>query len=207
VSNCPLLDVTITPPVPLTDGDDPSTYAVSTLNHHQKYQRKKFSGLSINTDNSYVLGEQVIAALNNSSTILHPFTVDPHGGIQPLTFCFLFGTTPDPAPAPLTFQCQIPQQAYNNIVSASLPSAILLHPDKSWHQNSAHLPFGATYHTWFPSTWAQQILGANINTAFSEHLYNVTHKPTKLCNSAHIHISCHWTSYTPLYSTYHSTMT
>jgi hypothetical protein len=82
----------------------------------------------------------------------------------------LFGTTPDPAaPAPLTFWRRIPQQAYNNTMSASSPSAILLHADKSWHQNCAHLPFGATYHTWFPSTWARQFLGANINTAFSEH--------------------------------------
>jgi hypothetical protein len=66
----------------------------------------------------------------------------------------LFGTTPAPALAPLTFQHWVLQQAYNNTISASLPSAILLHADKSWHQNSAHLPFGATYHTWFPSTWA-----------------------------------------------------
>jgi hypothetical protein len=90
---------------------------------------------SINTDNSYVLREQVIAALNNSSTILLPFTIDPHGGIGPLASRFLFGTTPDPAPAPapapLTFQHWIPQQAYNNTISASLPSAILLHADKS----------------------------------------------------------------------------
>jgi hypothetical protein len=148
------IDVTITPPFPITDGDDPSTYAASAINHHQQYERKKFGGRSINTDNSYVLGEQVIAALNNSSTILLLFTIDPHGGIGPLASHFLFGTTPAPAPAPLTFIRRILQQVYNNTISASLPSAILLHADKSWHQNSAHLPFGATYHTWFPSTWA-----------------------------------------------------
>jgi hypothetical protein len=102
----------ITPPLPITDGDDPSTYVASTINHYQQYERKKFGSCSINTDNSYVLREQVIAALNNSSTILLPFTVDPHGGIGPLASHFLFGTTPDPdpdpapapAPAPLTFQ-------------------------------------------------------------------------------------------------------
>jgi hypothetical protein len=68
-----------------------------------------------------------------------------------------------------------------------LPSAILVHADKSWHQNSAHLPFGATYHTWFPSTWAQQILGANMNTAFLEHLYNCIHTPksTKPCSATY----------------------
>jgi hypothetical protein len=83
------IDVTITPPLPITDGDDPSTYAASAINHHQQYERKKFGGRSINTDNSYVLGEQVISALNNSSTILLPFTVDPHGGIGPLASRFL----------------------------------------------------------------------------------------------------------------------
>jgi hypothetical protein len=83
------IDVTITPPLPITDGDDPSTYAASAINHHQQYERKKFGGRSINTDNSYVLGEQVISALNNSSTILLPFTVDPHGGIRPLASRFL----------------------------------------------------------------------------------------------------------------------
>jgi hypothetical protein len=59
----------ITPPLPITDGDDPSTYVASTINHYQQYERKKFGGCSINTDNSYILREQVIAALNNSSTI------------------------------------------------------------------------------------------------------------------------------------------
>jgi hypothetical protein len=33
------------------------------------------------------------------------------------------------------FQLQIPQQAYNNTISNTLPSTILLHADKSWHQN------------------------------------------------------------------------
>jgi hypothetical protein len=93
----------ITPPFPITDGDDPSTYAASTINHHWQYERKKFGGHSINTDDSYVLGEEAIAALNNSSTILLPFTIDPHGGIGPLASHFLFGSTPAPAPAPLTF--------------------------------------------------------------------------------------------------------
>jgi hypothetical protein len=117
-----------------------------------------------NNEHSFVLGKQIIAALNNNSTILLPFMVDPHGGIGPLASHFLFGTTSDPSPPPLMFQVQIPQQAYNNTISNTLPSTILLHADKSRHQNSAHFPFGATYHSWFPSTWACQILGTNINT-------------------------------------------
>jgi hypothetical protein len=53
------IDVTITPPLPLSDGNDPSTYAVSTIIHHQKYERKKFYGQSINDEHSFVLGKQV----------------------------------------------------------------------------------------------------------------------------------------------------
>jgi hypothetical protein len=51
------IDVTITPPLPLSDGNDPSTYAVSTIIHHQKYERKKFYGQSINDEHSFVLGK------------------------------------------------------------------------------------------------------------------------------------------------------
>jgi hypothetical protein len=50
----------------------------------------------------------------------------------------LFGTASDPSPPPLMFWWQIPQQAYNKTISDTLPYAILLHADKSWHQNSAH---------------------------------------------------------------------
>jgi hypothetical protein len=174
------IDAMITPPLPLSDGDDPSTHTVSAIIHHQKYERKKFYGWSINNEHSFVYGEQIIAALNNNSTILLPFMVDPapHGGIGPLASHFLFGTTSDPSPPPLTFWWQIPQQAYNNTISDTSPSTILLNADKSWHQNSAHLPFGETYHSWFTSTWAHQILGANINTAFTEHLYSSNvHRP------------------------------
>jgi hypothetical protein len=97
-----------------------------------------------------------------------------------------------------------------NSVSASSPSAILLHADKSWHQNSAHLPFGATYHTWFPSTWAWQILGANINTAFSEHLYNCIHRPksTKPHSATYAYplaIGCHtWPYIQPTTQQWHN---
>ena len=172
------IDVAITPPLPLTsDGDDPSTNAVSAMRHHQKRERKKFSGRAINAENSCVHGEQIIAALNNNSTVLLPFAVDPHGGIGPLASRFLFGTTTDPLPPHLHFRRQIPRLAHNNAVSPASPSAILSHADKSWHQNSSHSPFGATYHSWFPSTWARQILGASVNAAFSERLCARIHRP------------------------------
>ena len=170
-------DVAITPPAPLTDGDDPSTCAVSAISHHQKHERKKFGGRSASAGASRALGEQVTAALNNSSAILLPFTIDPHGGIGPLASRFLLGAAPDPPPAPLTFRRRAPRQARSSAASASSPSAALLRADKSWRQNSAHLPFGATRHAWLPSTWARQILGASISAAFSEHLRSCAHRP------------------------------
>jgi hypothetical protein len=45
----------------------------------------------------------MLAALNNNSTVLLTFIVDPHGGIGPLVSHFLFGTTSDTSPPPLTF--------------------------------------------------------------------------------------------------------
>ncbi len=41
-----------------------------------------------NNEHSFVLGKQIIAALNNNSTILLPFMVDPHGG-QHFAFHYL----------------------------------------------------------------------------------------------------------------------
>jgi hypothetical protein len=35
------IDIMITPPLPLSGGDDPSTHVVSTIIHQQKYERKK----------------------------------------------------------------------------------------------------------------------------------------------------------------------
>jgi hypothetical protein len=69
----------------------------------KKYKRKKFYGQSINNEHSFLHGKQMIAALNNNSTVLLPFMVDPHGGIGPLVSRFLFGTTSDTSPPPLTF--------------------------------------------------------------------------------------------------------
>jgi hypothetical protein len=97
------IDVMITPLLPLSDGDDPSTHAVSAVIHHQKYERKKFYGQSINNEHSFVLCKEMIAALNNNSTVLLHFMVDPHGGIGSLASHFLFGTTSDTSPPPLTF--------------------------------------------------------------------------------------------------------
>lgn len=153
--------------------------AHSVIAHHQQHERKKFTGRNVNTNSSYTVGEQVIAALNASNTALTPFTVDPLGGLGPLASRFLCGTASDPPPPTLSFRRCAPQQACNNATSAASPSAALRHADKSWSHNSSRLPFGATCHSWLPSTWARQILGANINSAFSEFMCHCMHRPTQ----------------------------
>jgi hypothetical protein len=172
------IDVTITSPLPLlSTGGDPSIYTDSVTHHHQEAEQGKFRGRSVNTDRSYVQGSQVIRALNKSNTVLLPFTFDPLGGYGPTVAKVLFGSSPDPNHAPLTFQSDAAQTAYDNSRSKSAPSAILLRADKSWRDNSPQVPFSATYHGWFPSTWARQILGLNMNYAFADHIYNCLHAP------------------------------
>jgi len=52
-----------------------------------------------------------------------------------------------------------PHKMHDNATSASAPSAILARADKSWNHTCPHIPFGDSYHGWFPSTLAWQILG------------------------------------------------
>jgi hypothetical protein len=120
----------------------------------------------------------------------------------------LFGTTSDPSPPPLMFWWQIPQQAYNNTISDASPSAsILLHTDKSWHQNCAHLPFGATYHSWFPSTWAC------LSNPWCKHQYHFCrtfiqqHSQTQTEEITDLLLwipTCYWMRYLLFYSFYYS---
>jgi hypothetical protein len=63
----------------------------------------------MNNENSFVLGEQIIVALNNNSTVLllpafASRLILPHGGIGPLASRYLFGTTSDPSPSFLIFR-------------------------------------------------------------------------------------------------------
>jgi hypothetical protein len=99
------IDVTVTSPLPLlSTGGDPSTYTESVTHHHEEAERVKFRGRSsVNTDRSYVRGSQVIRALNNSNTVLKPFTFDPLGGYGPTVAKTLFGSSPAPDRAPLNF--------------------------------------------------------------------------------------------------------
>jgi len=81
-------------------------------------------------------------------------------------------------------------------MSDSSPIAILPHTDKSWHQSGSQLLFGRMYHSWFPSTWTHQILGApNINFAVAAQFYCGLHatysfwqSPSKCCRAMS---SCH----------------
>jgi hypothetical protein len=124
-----------------------------------------------------VNGELVIRALNDTNVVFLPFAVDPLGGLGPIASNFLFGIKPDPEPPPLTFPDNpTAQTAYDNATSTASPVAVLHHADISWAQHHSHIPFGHTYHSWFPSTWARQVLGANINYALASHLYAAIRK-------------------------------
>jgi hypothetical protein len=61
-------------------------------------------------------------------------------------------------------------------MSPATPTGLSHRVDQYWSRNSPHLPFGNTYHSWFPTNWIQQTLGANINLTFAQHLYRSIHK-------------------------------
>jgi hypothetical protein len=90
---------------PLSSGD--SSYMVSITKHQQKAEQEKFCGPSVNAANTFVNGEMIIHALNNSNTLLLPFAIDPFGSLGPLANHFLFGIRPDPAPDPLTLASKV----------------------------------------------------------------------------------------------------
>ena len=57
------------------------------------------------------------------------------------------------------------------MVPCYCPFAITAHADHAWSHHALHLPFGCTYHSWFPMNWSQQFLGTMINSSFAQHLY------------------------------------
>jgi hypothetical protein len=130
-----------------------SSYTVSITKHLQKAEQAKFCGPSISTTSTFVNGEMVIRALNESNTLLIPFIVDPFGGLGPIANCFLFGLRPKPAPDPLHFHSTTSQEAYKNTMSPAAPTGLSHRADQYWSCNSPHLPFGNTYHSWFPTNW------------------------------------------------------
>ena len=131
----------------------------------------KSCGPSINTESTFVNGEMVIHALNDTDTVLLPFIVDPFGGLGPIVTAFLFGLRLKPPPPRLIFLSATSQMAYNNAVSKSAPFAITTCTDRAWSHHVPHLPFGHTYHSWFPMNWSQQVLGMTINSSFAQHLH------------------------------------
>jgi len=152
----------------------PHSSTVSVTYLHQLAEREKFRGPDVNTSCTFVNGESVIRALNESNTVFIPFVLDPYGGLAPLARRLLDGTN---LPSSLHFTSPTSQLAYANAASASAPSAILARADKSWAHTCPHIPFGDTYHGWFPSTWARQVFGLNVMFAATSHLYRSIHAP------------------------------
>jgi hypothetical protein len=150
-----------------------TSYTASVTKHLQIAEKEKFRGPSVNTAHTFVNGEMVIRALNDSNTILIPFIVNPFDGLGPIANRFLFGLRPDPAPDPLHLQLHstTSQQAYENTMSLAAPIGLSHRADQYWSHHSPHLPFGRTYHAWFPADWIRQTLGA------SQHQQNICPTP------------------------------
>jgi hypothetical protein len=55
---------------------------VSVTKHLQIAEQAKFCGPAVNTASTFVNGEMVVRALNDSNTLLIPFIVDPIGGLS-----------------------------------------------------------------------------------------------------------------------------
>ncbi len=71
--------------VPVTNS--PSSQSVGdtvsiTTKHLQIAEQAKFCGPAVNTASTFVNGEMVVHALNDSNTLLIPFIVDPIGGLS-----------------------------------------------------------------------------------------------------------------------------
>jgi hypothetical protein len=164
------VDVRVTSSLPSPSGGDQNN-TVTVTHHHQKAEREKFCGPTVNTESTFVNGEMVIRALNESNTVLLPFVVDPFGQLGPIANAFLFGLRSKPPPPALSFSSPTSQTAYDNATSKSAPFALTVRADRSWSRTAQRLPFGRTYHSWFPTNWARQVLGATINSVFAKHLY------------------------------------
>lgn len=164
------IDVRVTSSLPPSSGGDQNN-TVTVTHHYQRAEREKFKGPTVNTASTYINGEMVIRALNESNTVLLPFIVDPFGGLGPIANAFLFGLRPDPKLPRLTFTSSTSQTAYDHATSTSAPFGLTAKADRSWSRTAPHVPFGRTYHSWFPTNWARQILGGTINFEFAKHLY------------------------------------
>jgi hypothetical protein len=106
-----------------------SSYTVSITKHLQKAEQAKFCGLSVSNTSTFVNGEMVVRALNESNTLLIPFIVDPFGGLGPITNRFLFSLRPDPVPDPLHFHSATkhtttPCPRLHQLVSHTVPTNI-----------------------------------------------------------------------------------
>jgi hypothetical protein len=104
---------------------------------------------------------------------------------------FLFGLWPDPAPDPLHFHSTTSQQAYKNTMSLAAPIGLSHRADQYWSHHSPHLPFGHTYHAWFPTNWIRQtgtpcLVPTSTKHLPTSHLFKSLHKKyTIWCSHSH----------------------
>jgi hypothetical protein len=120
-------------------------------------------------------------ALLTHNIILLPFTLDHLGGLGSFATTFLFG---DPTTAIIPTASSIPKwtpQSFFRNPDAYLlylrtiercPKNILHSANHNWNMGAqTRRPFGSTYHTATPSSWAIQTLGLNLVKALAHHCH------------------------------------
>jgi hypothetical protein len=125
------------------------------------------------------------ALLSHNVTML-PITFDHLGGIGPFAVNFFYGLSSSnmilpAAPLPIWSPQSFPQNPdayllYKRTLSQS-PKNVFTSADHFWRQGNQHQrPFGSTYHTATPSSWATQTLSLNLVKGLAQHCHNTIEK-------------------------------
>jgi hypothetical protein len=127
-------------------------------------------------------------ALHAHNIILLPFTIDHLGGLGPFATTFLFGNLhnaiiPAAGPLPTWTPQSFPKNPdayllYRRTIE-NCPSNLLSLASHNWNLGAqVTRPFGSTYHTATPTSWALQTLGLNMVKALAHHCHNTIEKLT-----------------------------
>jgi hypothetical protein len=127
-------------------------------------------------------------AIHTHNIILLPIMIDHLGGLGPFATTFFFGTLPTavipsaapiPSWTPFTFPNNPDAYLLFRRTLEQCPTNILSSATHNWNLGTpTKRPFGSTYHTATPSSWAIQTLGLNMVKALAHHCHNAMEKIT-----------------------------
>jgi len=174
-------DITITPPVPLSDfstSDDViESVAAAAETHLQTRERKKFmrDGKKDTITGELIPGQRVMGDLVRSDVVLIPMAIDPHGHWGPMTQNLLCHYTPR---EDLHFPTSHPHAAamYARAITPPCPSGLIPTAAINWKHNKTRRFFGHSYTAPTPNEHTIQQLGLVITKAFGLHLRNASRK-------------------------------